>query len=131
MRLTISARPWRSGTANGQPATARICCSNCDTEHPSSVQWPELCTRGAISFTITECPAPSPTTNVAAAGRHNGDFAFERHERLDDRGLAAGRCPCSDRIVAGMQRCLALAIIAKAPGLENRGTPDRRQRPDK
>src|SRR6266852_5518970 len=56
---------------------------------------------------------------IAAARRHHGDFAFERHERLDDRGLAADRSPRSGRIVAGMQRCLALAVIPKAPGLEN------------
>src|SRR5258706_5885427 len=67
---------------------------------------------------------------VAAAGRHHGAFAFERHERLDDRRLAADRSPLRDRIVAATQRCLMLAVIAKAPGLEYRGAPDRRQRAD-
>ena len=44
----------------GQPATARMCCSNWLTMQASSVQWPELCTRGAISFTSR---APSRATN--------------------------------------------------------------------
>ena len=35
---------------SGQPATARMCCSNWLVAQASSVQWPELWTRGAISF---------------------------------------------------------------------------------
>ena len=58
--------PWRTGLPSGQPAIARMCCSNCETEAPSSVQWPELCTRGAISLTRTF-----------------GPFSLVQHEHLD------------------------------------------------
>ena len=51
-RSDCAFRPARRvGSPSGQPAMARICCSNCEVEAPSSVQWPELWTRGAISLT--------------------------------------------------------------------------------
>jgi hypothetical protein len=34
--------------------------SNCPTAHASIVQWPELCTRGAISLTISGYGALAP-----------------------------------------------------------------------
>src|SRR5262252_6044698 len=55
---------------------------------------------------------------VTAARSHHGDFAFERHVGLDDRGLAADRSPRRHRLVAGTQCRLALAVVAKTPGLE-------------
>ena len=48
-------------------AIARMCCSNCEIEAPSSVQWPELCTRGAISLTSTRAPSLPGTTNISTA----------------------------------------------------------------
>ena len=44
------------------PRTARRCCSNCDVSDETSVWWPELCTRGAISLTST---APDRSTNIS------------------------------------------------------------------
>ena len=59
---------------SGQPAIARICCSNCETAQASMVQWPELCTRGAISLTSSLSPASSSTRNISAPSRrHNRD----------------------------------------------------------
>ena len=67
IRLVISTRPWRIGLPSGQPAIARMCCSNCEIDAPSSVQWPELCTRGAISLTSTCGPCRPATTNISTA----------------------------------------------------------------
>ena len=48
-RAGWSSPPGRARAVgpSGQPAMARMCCSNWSTSQPSSVQWPVLCTRGA------------------------------------------------------------------------------------
>ena len=69
MMFSITASAWRAGSPSGQPATARICCSNWEQAQASMVQWPELCTRGAISLTSS---APSFAQTVPPpARRHN------------------------------------------------------------
>ena len=93
MRLIISTRPWRTGLPSGQPATARMCCSNCDTEAPSSVQWPELCTRGAISLT-----SRPPSREHEHLHRQHADII----ELLRDRfGDARASCAASPETRAG------------------------------
>ena len=62
---------------------ARICCSNCEVTAPSIVQWPLLCTRGAISLT---------TRPVGAGEIFDGEDA-DVGERLGDaqsRGAGLG-----------------------------------------
>ncbi len=60
--------PYVIHVANlGQPATALICCSNCETRQPSWVQWPELWTRGAISLTISCFVVSTSTRNISTA----------------------------------------------------------------
>src|SRR5260221_8430098 len=56
----------------------------------------------------------------AARGDHR-DFAFERYERLEDRGLGAEIVPDLIGIVALADDGLALAVIAEAAGLDYRG----------
>ena len=81
-RLVISTRPRRIGLPSGKPATARMCCSNCDTEAPSMVQWPELCTRGAISLTSTAWEAPS--SHDEHLDRQHADIAEGFRDGLGD-----------------------------------------------
>ncbi len=50
MTLTMTAWPRGAALPSGSPATARTWFSNWLVSAPSMVQWPELCTRGAISF---------------------------------------------------------------------------------
>ena len=49
--LTMSVGRIRSVLPSGKPQIARKCNWNWQTSAPCWVQWPELCTRGAISFT--------------------------------------------------------------------------------
>ena len=63
-KFFITASECRSTEASGNPATARICRSNWLAGHPSMVQCPELCGRGAISFAST---LPSRSTNISTA----------------------------------------------------------------
>ena len=51
---------------SGRPAMARMCSSNWLAGQASIVQWPELCGRGAISFTSTR---PSRSTNISTASK--------------------------------------------------------------
>ena len=62
LRMSTGARARRV-EPSGKPATARICCSNCEVTAPSSVQWPELWTRGAISLTTSLSPPAASTTH--------------------------------------------------------------------
>ena len=59
IRLCISTGPCARALPSGKPQMARKCCSNCDVTAPSSVQWPELWTRGAISLTSRRRPRRS------------------------------------------------------------------------
>ena len=95
-RFIISIRPRRIGLPSGQPATARMCCSNCDTEAPSMVQWPELCTRGAISLTSTACPVPS-------AHDEHLDRRARRHSRAP-RAMRRGDARAPAAATAGVTR---------------------------
>jgi hypothetical protein len=52
IRFSITTSACRVPSPSGQPVIARMCCSNWSTAQPACVQWPELCTRGAISFTM-------------------------------------------------------------------------------
>ena len=75
-RFFITASACRVAGGSGRPAIERICSSNWLTGQASIVQWPELCGRGAISFTSTRAvastnisTASSPTRSSAAATR--------------------------------------------------------------
>ena len=89
---------------SGRPQIARICCSNCEVSAPSIVQWPLLCTRGAISLTIGpslrrrtrpsalrhgRAPRRSPWRAIALP-RHGVDLA------APERSSGAG-CPRHER----------------------------------
>ena len=91
IRLVMVTAPWRTGLPSGQPAMARMCCSNCEIVAPSSVQCPELCTRGAISLTRTFGPAaaspartsrPRARRHSRAHRRSSGDRARLRGQRV-------------------------------------------------
>ena len=56
-RLAIAAGRSRSGDPSGRPQTARTCCSNWLVTQASKVRWPELCGRGASSFTSSSLSA--------------------------------------------------------------------------
>ena len=54
----MTASECRATEPMGQPAMARMWFSNWLMAQASSVQWPELCTRGAISLTMTGSAPP-------------------------------------------------------------------------
>ena len=61
---------------------------------------------------------------VLPARGDDGDFALERHEGLENAGLAADFAPYRFGIAAVLDGGLALAVIAEAPRLQHRRPPD-------
>ncbi len=61
---------------------------------------------------------------VVAARGDDRDFAFERHERFEDTGLAADVAPCGFRIAAVLDRRLAFAVVAVTARLQHRRFAD-------
>ena len=60
----------------------------------------------------------------SAAREDDRDLARERHELLGDRGLAAQLRELGRGVGAGVDPDLALAVVAGAPDLEDRGAAD-------
>ena len=56
IRFTMALEPRASVEPSGSPVTARRWFSNWLVSAPSIVQWPELCTRGAISLPRSSSP---------------------------------------------------------------------------
>ena len=82
IRLSITApRPARPVEPGGRPQMARMCCSNCEVTAPSMVQWPLLCTRGAISLT---------SGPVGAGEKLDGEHADMAERFGDAQGGFAG-----------------------------------------
>ena len=82
MQLTIALdADARAVEPSGQPRTARRWFSNWLVSAPSIVQWPELCTRGAISF------ASSSPSDVEQLDREHADVV----ELVEQRVGAAPR----------------------------------------
>lgn len=66
---------------------------------------------------------PEADIAIESAREDHGELRVEIDEPFDDRGDAAGLMPARDRIVAGHDAGLALAVIAHAVGLDDRGRP--------
>ena len=57
-RFSITAAECWRGCSKGSPVMQRTCSSNCETSQLSTLWWPELCGRGAISL-ATSVPSAS------------------------------------------------------------------------
>ncbi len=107
MQLTIADTPRAPAPPNGQPSTARRCCSNWLVCAPSIVQCPELCTRGAISF-ASSVPSLS-NSSIASTPTYSSSSQHARHDRLA-RSLHVGREPARRRVAHAQDPVLVLVL---------------------
>ena len=95
---------------SGQPAMARMCCSNCEIEAPSSVQCPELCTRGAIS--LTSIFGPPSAGDHEHLDREHADIIQRVGDLLGDAaGLRGQRIGDRRRHARGLQDVVAVLVF--------------------
>ena len=104
---------------------ARMCCSNCEVTAPSIVQWPLLCTRGAISL----------TSGPSAAGEELDGQHADVAERLGDAQRRVARLVDlrGDRIAAGHRRTaqdsVAMDVLGRIPEVRGGRRPSARRSP--
>ena len=95
IRLVITASLWRAVPPSGQPAIALTWFSNWLKRQASMVQWPELCTLGAISLTSRRGDPPSrwniSTHKHADMAERFGDFAGDAPRLERAIGVDASR----------------------------------------
>ena len=92
-RFSIAACPRARVSPSGQPSMARRWFSNWLVSAPSIVQWPELCTRGAISFATRPAARMEELDGQARRGSRSAAM-IAREPALSarlQRGVGIGR----------------------------------------
>ncbi len=124
--------------ASSSPPTSNSSTASTPTWSSSASRRPAICsprrcrassrpaagarlTRRMPSRVLVLDQRPARHGAVAPADREHRELAVEGEELLEDARHGAECLPCAVAIGVGAERALALAVVAAAPGLEDRG----------